>query len=196
MSEKMKHLRSLSSSSKPRSSETRVVVSYVVTEKVVSLILEEEWKHGEYHGTEGCSLKNMAEILFPKKTNAAETMWFNSARDRRSLNRAHYHRVGTNACRREETFYTRSDEITSVVYFSFWRERDRKSESSSRNCCSSLSERVIISRRVIEQIIFDCQWTSQHSSWYIRVVSTCWSQRLWICLLLDTLFHFNKMLYV
>jgi len=30
------------------------------------LILEEKWKHGEYHGTEGCSLKNMAEILFPE----------------------------------------------------------------------------------------------------------------------------------
>lgn len=63
----MKRPRSLSSSSKSRSSEARVVVSYVVTEKVVSLILEEEWKHGEYHGTEGCSLKNMAEILFPEQ---------------------------------------------------------------------------------------------------------------------------------
>jgi hypothetical protein len=72
----MKRPRSLSSSSKPRSSEARVVVSYVVTEKVVSLILEEEWKHGEYHGTEGMFVEEHAEILFPheKKTNAAETM--------------------------------------------------------------------------------------------------------------------------
>jgi hypothetical protein len=46
--------------------------------------------------------------------------------------------------------------LYQLCIFSFG-ERDRKSKSSSRNCCSSLSERVIISRRVIEQIIFDCE---------------------------------------